>query len=66
MEIEQLMHRCLDVDPNARPSALEIVQFLSPLKIAFREELEPEPSAGSGAEVQLAQCNNDSFPRPPV
>ena len=66
-EIEQLMQRCLDVDPGARPTAREIVDYLTDLRIPFYEDLGPEPSAGSAAEIQLAQCSgNDSFPRPPV
>ena len=40
-EVEALMLQCLDVDPNLRPSAREIVGRLSALRLAPRPPLDP-------------------------
>ena len=39
-EVEALMLQCLDVDPNLRPSAREIVGRLSTLRLAPRPPLD--------------------------
>ena len=61
------MLRCLDADAAVRPTAREIVDYLTDMKIPFWEELEPESApepdcweaSARPAEVQLTPRNSN-------